>query len=93
MQSGTYTIKRPSALSARLKILFHCVDAVVKGNLSTRKKALKVELRKAREKRRLAKGQVFPLEQRQCEFCLQLGLSQLGCLEKLIWQSDGHGDT
>ena len=39
---------------------------------------LKVELWKAREKRGLAKSQAFPLEQRQREFCLQLGLGQLG---------------
>jgi hypothetical protein len=43
----------------------------VKRNLPARKEALKVELWKAREKRRLAKGQAFPL-------CLQLGLRQLG---------------
>jgi hypothetical protein len=42
----------------------------VKRNLSTRKQALKVELWKSRENRRLAKSQTLPLEQRQREFCL-----------------------
>jgi hypothetical protein len=52
MQSGTYRKRRSSARQPfrPLKILFHCVNAVVKRNLPTRKKPLKVELWKAREK-------------------------------------------
>ena len=50
----------------------------MKRNPPARKETLKIELWKACEKRRLAKSQTFPLEQRQREFCLQLGLGQLG---------------
>ena len=50
----------------------------MKRNLAARKQALKIQLWKAGEKRRLAEGQAFPLEQRQREFRLQLGLGQLG---------------
>ena len=59
-------------------------------NPAARQKALKVELCQAGKSRRLAKGQAFLLEQRQREFCLQLGLRQLGRLEKLIWQREGQ---
>ena len=64
--------------SRPLKILFHLFESVVKRNLSTRKQALKIQLREFHEKRSLARSQPLPLEERQRQFCLQLRLSQFG---------------
>ena len=73
------------------EILLHRLEVIVKRNLPACKKALKIELGQSREKRRLAQSEPLPLEQRQRELSLQLGLSQFGRLKKIIRKRKGHG--
>ena len=61
-----------------LKILLHRFKT--ERNLAANKKVLKIELWQSCQKRHLAKSQAFPLEQRQREFCLQLGLRPIANL-------------